>query len=149
MPEPVRFRGHHLLCMLSYQSQGYTPAFVARFDEAVEALNRGASLVLESGPDMLCETVLGEPDCHCHNASVRQRDALALHAVGQALGQTLAPGTSLSLTAEQVWQLRQGFADGSLRAACEGCQWARLCTRIARQQFPGVRLFPAAPASKK
>lgn len=141
-PVPVTLRGHHLLCMLSYQSQGYSPEFVARFDEVVDRINAGAPIQVCSGPDTLCETMLNDADCHCHNASVTERDRLALKVVGEVLQQSLNSESRLTLDAANVKAMRRAFADGRLRGACEGCEWTRLCSRIARQGYREVRLFP-------
>ena len=138
----VSFRPHHLLCMLTYQSQGYSDAFVKRFDDAVAALNQGAPLQLCRGPDTLCETVLNDEGCHCLNDSVELRDKLALKAVSVALGYELRPESCLTLSDGDLAVLRAAFADGRLRGACDGCEWSRLCSRIARQGFQEVRLYP-------
>ena len=138
----VSFRPHHLLCMLTYQSQGYSDAFVQRFDDAVAALNQGAPLQLCKGPDMLCETVLNDEGCHCLNDSIEARDKLALNAVSVALGYELQADSDLNLSDSDLAVLRAAFADGRLRGACEGCEWTRLCSRIARKGFQEVRLYP-------
>ena len=38
---PVRLRGHHFLCILTYRGHGYTPSFVANMTEIVADIAGG------------------------------------------------------------------------------------------------------------
>nr|WP_281493636.1 DUF1284 domain-containing protein [Ancylobacter koreensis] len=133
-------RAHHLLCLLTYVGKGYTPAFVANYGRVVARLNAGAPVVLVEGPDEICAPMLGEPDCHCRNASVVARDAQALADVAALLGLHLSAGCEVRLDAVRLATLRAAFAAGTIRAACASCQWSGLCTGIAASSFAGVRL---------
>lgn len=138
---PVRLRGHHLLCLLTYVGHGYTPAFTANYDRLVARLNAGAPAELVEGPDDLCAPMLA---CghHCRNDSVTARDAAARAALAPLLG-PLMSGERLHLSADRLAGLRAAFAAGSIRAACGGCEWAGLCTTIAEGGFRRVRLVGA------
>ncbi len=137
----VRLRGHHLLCMLTYVGKGYSPAFVENYDRIAGRLSKGEEIFLVDGPDDICAPLLCGGDCHCYEASVRERDRLALEAVGELLGQTLSTQNRLRLDAERLAVMRGAFAEGTLRKACERCEWSNLCTRIATtDQFHGVKI---------
>ena len=138
----VSIRPHHLLCMLTYLGKGYTPDFVAGYDRIIKRLNAGEDLRLVDGPDEICQPMLSEPNCHCHNDSVRQRDSQAAEAIGTVLGIHLSPGSAVILSASTTDRLRQAFAEGEIRAACGGCEWQELCTRIAKNRFRGCHLAP-------
>lgn len=140
----VSIRAHHLLCILTYLGKGYTPGFVANYDRIIELLNEGEDLRLTEGPDEICQPMLSEAACHCHNDSVRQRDVQAADAIGAVLGRPLSPGSSLTLTRSATDRLRQTFAEGDIREACTGCEWHELCTRIAQNKFRGCHLAPPA-----
>ncbi|MEM9633766.1 MAG: DUF1284 domain-containing protein [Pseudomonadota bacterium] len=136
----VSIRAHHLLCMLTYLGKGYTPAFVGNYNLVVKRLNAGEEIDLISGPDDICQPMLGEPGCHCHSQSVRDRDDQALSDIGHCLGRGLRPGDILVLSPDDVELLRHEFTSGSLRTACTGCEWYELCSGIAQNDFRGCRL---------
>jgi hypothetical protein len=134
----IRLRGHHLLCMLTYQGEGYSPAFTANFDAVVKRIALGEAIEVIEGPDDICSCLLLEkPDAHCLNESVIARDALALD---QIKNEGLNSQTGLKLTAQHLAKLRTAFANNSIRAACEGCEWHGLCTGIAAGGFQQASL---------
>lgn len=135
----LRLRAHHLLCLLTYVGKGYTPAFVAHYDKVVARLEAGEAVELVEGPDEICAPMLADGH-HCFNASIKERDAQAREAVALWLGRSLETGARLALDAATIARLRAGFAEGTIRAACLGCQWAPLCDDIAASGFRAVRL---------
>lgn len=136
---PVRLRGHHLLCLLTYVGKGYTPAFVENLNHIAEAVRRGAPVMLVQGPDDVCIPVMTGVESHCHRPSIADRDRRAARDIGAVLGRTLTPGTTILLSSH-LDDLRRAFASGLSRSACAGCQWHGLCSDIARGGFPGVRI---------
>ncbi len=137
----VRLRGHHLLCMLTYVGKGYSSAFVENYDRIAGRLSKGEDILLVDGPDDICAPLLCGSDCHCYEASVRERDRLAMEAVGNLLGQTLSTQNPFGLDAKRLALMRHAFAEGVLRDACERREWSNLCTRIATiDQFHGVKI---------
>lgn len=138
----LALRAHHVLCLLTYAGSGYSPGFVANFDAQVARLAAVAELLIVAGPDVLCAPLCAEQGCaaHCHGASVRQRDRLALRALTALLGRELAVGSRLHLDADLLACLRMAFAQGRLRAACVGCPWQDLCSRLAAEGFAAARL---------
>lgn len=137
---PVRLRAHHLLCLLTWQGRGYTPAFTARFDAVVARIARGAAVLLREGPDAVCAPLAADPRAHCHGAGVRARDRAALRDL-RALG-LLRGGSTLRLPAARLAALRRAFVSGRARSACGGCPWSALCTRTAARGFAAARLVP-------
>jgi hypothetical protein len=138
----VSIRPHHLLCMLTYLGKGYTPAFVDNYSAIVQRLNDGEPVELVDGPDDLCQPMLNEPGCQCRNESVRHRDRTATADIAQALGRQLESGKSFVLDRQVLSLLREAFAMGTIRKACEGCEWQILCSKIARNEFRGCHLAP-------
>ncbi|GAA0770776.1 DUF1284 domain-containing protein [Roseibium denhamense] len=136
----IQIRPHHLLCLLTYLGKGYSDPFVQNYDRLVESINNGEDMQLVDGPDDICQPMLSSPECHCHNESVRERDRIAARDIGMLLmGEPFSAGP-LRLTAPDIARLRAAFAEGTVRAACQGCEWQDLCTNIARKQFRGCRL---------
>lgn len=136
----VSIRPHHLLCMLTYLGKGYTPSFVQNYNGIIKRLNSGEAITIVSGPDDICQAMLNEDDCHCHNKSVLERDALALAQINNFLKRDLMPGEPILLSADNIAGLRKAFASGEIRGACAGCEWAELCTSIAAKGFASCHL---------
>ncbi len=145
----IRLRGHHLLCMLTYVGKGYSPAFVKNYDAIAGRINAGEDILLIDGPDDICAPLLCGGDCHCYEASVKKRDMLALKAVGELLDRVLIPSSPFALDSERLAKMRSAFAAGTLRAACEQCEWFELCTRIAGpDNFKNVKITAPIPKPK-
>ena len=148
MAAAVKLRGHHLLCMLPYIGRGYTERFTQNFDALVERLNHGASIKIVAGMDDVCAALhCGDngdyKDAeHCKRERALERDKTALQDVGAALGRELKSGEVLAFTPEITAILREKFANGSLRQACNGCEWFGICSGIAACGFAGVKLHP-------
>src|SRR3954453_22802050 len=70
----VRLRPHHLLYLLTYVGEGYTPAFVHNLDHVSRKLMLGEDVLLVEGPDDICAPVLGTDQDHCTGPSVMERD---------------------------------------------------------------------------
>jgi hypothetical protein len=140
---PVRLRGHHFLCILTYRGHGYTPAFVANMTRVVGAIAAGRSLVLVDGPDDICNgftaACRAQSDHDCGLADTREMDRIAQASVEACLP-GLAGGGEIMLTKDRLDALRAAFADGSLRAACRGCSWHDFCSTIAGDGFSKTEL---------
>ncbi|NTG49384.1 DUF1284 domain-containing protein [Agrobacterium rhizogenes] len=134
----IRLRAHHLLCMLTFVGEGYTPAFTANYRRIAERLTAGEEIKLVSGPDDICAPLLDEKEPHCFKDSVIERDAAALADVVALLGEERAPGSVVVPDASLLAKLRRNFASGDIRHACLGCEWTGLCSRIAADSFKGV-----------
>ena len=136
----IRLRPHHFLCMLTFVGEGYSPRFVVNYGRVIDRIRAGERVVLVEGPDDICAPLLGTDDPHCLNDSVRQRDAQALADVVSLTGLRLATGSDLELDAALITRLHAGFAAGTIRQACGGCQWSGLCDQVAGKGFAGTRV---------
>lgn len=143
---PVRLRGHHFLCILTYRGHGYTPAFVENMTGIVEAIGQGRPVTLVEGPDDICNGFTDECrktcDHDCSKPSTLEIDLLASDAAKQLI--PLHGGEPFVLDREHIILMRKEFAGGAIRRACEQCSWKDFCTEIAADGFSGTRLF--APA---
>ena len=127
--------------MLTYIGKGYSPAFVENYDTIAGRLSQGEDIVIIDGPDDICQPLLCTGDCHCFNESVVMRDRLALNAVSDLFETRIAAESAFTLKAEHLSRLRSAFAGGSLRKACQSCEWSDLCTRIAvSDDYAGVQI---------
>ncbi len=137
--EPVRLRGHHLLCLLTYKGHGYSPDFVAGMTATVDRLVAGATAEIVEGPDDICAPLCrteGQP--HCHAATVPERDRKALSLVAVVLGRTLGAGDRLVLDEEIRVRLRAAYRDSAFEAACALCEWQPFCRDIAAGGYAGT-----------
>jgi len=139
----VRLRAHHLLCMLTYAGDGYSRAFTANFDAIVERIAAGEDILIVAGPDDLCAPLLFTPDPHCLRDSVRERDRLAARDLGKLLDMDLSAECRVTVGKPELRQMREAFASGETREACQGCEWHGLCTAVARRGFRDAKLGPA------
>ena len=136
----VRLRSHHLLCLLTYVGNGYSAAFIANYDAIAKRLGRGEDVLIVSGPDDICQPVLGEAESHCSGENAAGRDELAARDVGKLLAQPIQAGARFSLDAATLASLRAAFSTGVTREACQGCEWAGLCSTVAAGGYRDVRL---------
>ncbi len=141
----VHLRGHHLLCILTYKGAGYSAAFTENFDRLIEKLNAGAVIKITDGPDDVCCALKDDPSAphwatNCISASVQRRDQKALAAVGRHFQQKLETGSRLKLSKTMIDDLRQAFASGLIRAACQDCEWQGFCDDIAAGNFAETKL---------
>ncbi|WP_119166215.1 DUF1284 domain-containing protein [Algihabitans albus] len=137
----LRLRHHHLLCLLTYVGKGYSPAFVANFDRIAARVSGGEEVLLVEGPDDICAPLIAsEAQPHCQRDSVRRRDTEATEDLSRLLDEPLPVGKTITLSAQTKNRLRQGFAAGTARRACSGCQWHDFCSAVAAEGFEGARL---------
>ena len=140
---PVRLRGHHFLCMLTYKGLGYTPAFVTNMDMVIARIGAGAPVSLVEGPDAICAGLTKactESTGHdCRDPQTTERDRQAVADTATLLGR--APGDGRPIAATDILMLRMAFRAGSVRKACAACPWSETCSAIAAD-YAGVRLRP-------
>jgi hypothetical protein len=135
----VRLRAHHLLCVLTFAGEGYSPAFVANLAAIVARIGAGEPIDLVEGPDDICAPLDGTDDLHCHEPSVRRRDREALRALTEAVP-PLPDARPLVMDAAAIAASREHFAAGTIRGACTGCSWHALCSGIASAGYAGASL---------
>jgi uncharacterized protein len=139
---PVRLRGHHFLCVLTYRGKGYSDAFVENMSTKVAAIRSGHLVQLIIGPDDICngltEKCLRDVQHDCRAADTLRLDSLAVETVSRVLNRDL--GQPAPLTPAEIKTLRSEFASGTIRAACRNCSWKEFCDQIAAEQFSGTLL---------
>lgn len=134
----VRLRGHHLLCLLTFVGEGYTPSFTRNYLRIAERLSAGEAITVVDGPDDICAPMLCEAGAHCLEDRIAGRDSLALAVISDILERSVEPGSVLVLDASRLHRLRSAFAEGTAAAACAECEWAGLCSRVAKSGFTDV-----------
>ncbi|CDZ53431.1 DUF1284 domain-containing protein [Neorhizobium galegae] len=141
----MRLRPHHLLCMLTFVGEGYSPAFVANYRRLAGRLSAGEPIEIVSGPDDICGPLLSDEDAHCFGASVAGRDAAALADIARLLGRELRIGAVIASDPALFEQLRRAFSAGVTRHACTGCEWSSLCDRIAGEDYKCALVMTFSP----
>ncbi|MBS1183286.1 MAG: 2Fe-2S ferredoxin [Proteobacteria bacterium] len=146
--EPVRLRGHHLLCLLTYKGLGYSPGFVAGMTATAGRLAAGTMAEIVEDPDDICAPLCCvEEHPHCHEATVPERDRRALFLIAAVLGRPLMAGDRLVLDQDIRVRLRAAYRDGAFEAACALCEWQPLCRDIAASDYAGTLFHsPDEPA---
>jgi hypothetical protein len=128
----LTLRGHHLLCVLNYSGNGYTPAFIANLNQICDRLNAGEAVRLTWRADSVCQPMLQHQSCHCYQASIVWRDFWGFLATSMVLRRWCFPPRSMVLRAEQVARLRGAFRSGAIRTGCLGCEWFGVCSSTAQ-----------------
>lgn len=146
---PVRLRGHHFLCILTYKGLGYTPDFVANMTSLVSDMSEGRPVVLMSGPDDICGGLddLGRTLCQhdCGTPETRDLDDEAVKEVSALLGHAL--DQPFVLTAAKVASLRAAFGEGTIRTGCARCPWHDVCDAIVDSGYRDTKLQPSVISS--
>lgn len=145
MDKLIRFRPHHLLCMLTYIGKGYTEKFTHNYNRIIDDINNGNNeILLIDGADDICAPRLCDKDditCHCLDAKIKETDAKALNDLKKVAGfEHIAVGKTLKLTESLIKSLRTAYKSNSIRTACIGCEWKNLCDGIVRDNFKGTKL---------
>lgn len=141
----IEVRAHHLLCILTYAGKGYSKAFTHNYDLIVGRLNAGEAVRIIDGPDEICGPVMVvETEPHCLRPSVMDRDEKAARDLGTFFGREVRPGDEFALDREVIEQIRRAFAMGTIREACNDCEWSALCTSVAKADFDGTYFFPSS-----
>ncbi|MDX3925513.1 MAG: DUF1284 domain-containing protein [Shinella sp.] len=134
----IRLRSHHLLCMLTFVGEGYTPSFVENYRRIAGRLSAGENIEIVEGPDDICAPLLGDENPHCRRESVAARDREAALALAGLIGSAIVPGLRIVPDAAFLGKLRLAFRNGRIRSACCGCEWSELCTQVAGEGYPGI-----------
>ena len=139
---PVRLRGHHFLCVLTYRGAGYSELFVVNMTAKVAAIRAGAPVLLVEGPDDVCngftDACRAACDHDCTAQDTLEMDRVAVKAVEALLKRSLVG--PLPLTKRDLALLREAYKLKTIRAACADCSWKDFCDQIADADFAGTML---------
>jgi uncharacterized protein len=142
---PVRLRGHHFLCMLTYRGLGYSPEFTANMTSKIALIKTGAPVILVEGPDDICagmsKACMNATGHDCRMADIMAMDVTARGSIEAVLKRDIQ--ISAKVTPAELNLLRTAFTGGMIRQACGGCSWFELCNQIAVEQFSGTHLLTA------
>lgn len=143
--QPIRFRPHHLLCMLTHVGKGYSETFIQNMGDILEQINQGNhDIILEYGPDDICAPRLcdkSDTTCHCRENHITDRDNEALADFeNHAEFSMFKIGNRFKLTKDLINRLRIVYKTQDIRTACKDCEWYDLCTDIAHNGFKGTKL---------
>jgi len=129
----IRLRGHHLLCLLSFSGDGYSPEFVERFRSLADSYREPGLVVrVLASPDDACAACPHLDAGGCASpmdgpeADVAALDAAVLDALG------IAPGPHL---AHDLHRLVAALSEGTLHRLCRACSWYGRtdCQRTVRE----------------
>lgn len=141
----IRFRPHHLLCMLTHVGKGYTEIFTQNMGEILERINEGETdIILMHGPDAICAPRLCDKEdhtCHCQHLHITDRDNEALADFQKVAEFSMFTiGNRFRLTKDLINRLRDVYKTQEIRTACKGCEWVDLCNDISQNGFKGTKL---------
>jgi hypothetical protein len=114
-------RGHHLLCLLAFSGEGYSPAFTQRFVELASVYRDPHSRVrVVVGPDGACAACPHLSTSGCTSPTDGPEDSVAAldQAVLDALG--ISPGTWL---AGELHSRVARLDRDALSSLCSRCSW--------------------------
>lgn len=118
--EPLRLRGHHLLCLHGFRGFGYSPEFVSNMTAVRDSLIASTrEIELLDSPDDICRECphLTGDECSQGNGEFgkRRMDTAVVRKLG------LSPGDRMD--SRELFQLvRKRFSTG-LEEICADCQW--------------------------
>jgi hypothetical protein len=121
--------------MLTFVGEGYTPAFTANYRRIAGRLSAGEEIEIVSGPDDICAPLLPGGSPHCLSRSVVTRDETAAEEIGRLLRIAVGEGTRIVPDEALLRRLRRNFAAGTIRSACDECEWSELCGDVAGNGF--------------
>jgi hypothetical protein len=137
----IRLRPHHLLCLVAFQGEGYSPKFIAQALGLQRALLAADTVVeLVEGPDDLCD---GCPEMKKECVSISGDAGVGGldRAASDLLG--IAPGRRRA--SELLQSLKETFSPERGYKICAGCSWLpRMdCPRVIAIRLKD--LFPEIP----
>jgi uncharacterized protein len=130
---PIRLRGHHFLCLLTYKGLGYTPAFVENMTAIATRINAGDKVILHPGPDDICAALTPADRAACNHDCAKPETAALDEMAEKATVAVLGHGLEEAFVLDEgkVARLRAAFLSGESRAACGMCRWRTVCDEIA------------------
>lgn len=144
----LRIRPHHFLCMLTYAGNGYTEEFVNNFTKIIQHLRDfSTEIEIVQGPDSICHPLtkcVDHPDYHCDLEKVDLIDHQALKDLNTLLTEIpslknipspLQFGSRFVMPPMMIDILRKAFQKGTIRTACQGCDWYDFCSQEANGGF--------------
>jgi len=119
--ETITLRGHHLLCLLAFSGEGYSPSFEAAFCRLAEAYARSETMIdLVIGPDQACRACPHLGLAGCTSPADGPEESVA------ALDREVLAILSLTPGRHQAGAIHQRLArttPDDLHGCCRRCSW--------------------------
>ena len=125
---PIKLRGHHLICLHFFHGEGYNPEFVANLREIIKRAMAGEEIVVQSGPDDVCERCphLRNKACSFNKGAddeIREMDKTALALLQVEIGSRVKWSDMKEKT--------PGIFSRWSQAYCTMCDWRNACEKDA------------------
>lgn len=122
LPNVLKLRPHHGMCMQFFRGEGYSADFVKHMGEIIAALNRGALVELTDGTDHICAACPNILGGVCQSEEkVRRFDNGVLQYAGLIIGEVPDGTEFLRMVRERI------IERGLMKKICGDCEWARIC----------------------
>jgi hypothetical protein len=124
---PIKFRGHHLICLHFSRGEGYNPEFIEKLGEILKKANKGQESKIYSGPDDICIMCPYLQNKKCEykkdaESEIREMDRTALELLDLEIGNRIK------------WQdLREKINDifhKWSKKYCIDCNWREVCEKV-------------------
>lgn len=125
-----RIRGHHLICLQFYHSQGFTSEFGHHLLRLIERMTGGEKGVLVVGHDDVCLACPALADGQCaqepdDDHAISVLDTLACEMLELTPGEEFEWGVA-TLSVHRVMERWRALA-------CDGCEWEEPCRPLIEQ----------------
>lgn len=137
----IRLRPHHLLCLVAFQGEGYSPEFVEKTRDLQRALLAdGGVIELVRGPDDLCD---GCPEMKDECVSLSPDSGV--DRLDRASSSLLGVSPGRHRAAELLRSMKKTFTPERGYKVCAECSWLpRMdCPRVIAARLR--ELFPEKP----
>lgn len=120
----ITFRPHHFLCSLGYKGLGYSPKFVANYNNIIKTIRTDENTPIQVviGFDNICKSCPNQEAktnaCVVEN-KISQLDQAHLAILG------LSPGEIITWKKAQE-RIKNNFSLEKFHEACEPCEWKKL-----------------------
>ena len=135
--EPLKIRGHHLLCVQGFQGYGYSPEFVANLAEIAERLKSQPDTEIELAVecDAICSVCPHREGQECRKkpesaGRVSAHDRRVLSRLGLQAGSRMEIAAAFSLANARLGSRSEA------REVCGKCRWQEQCLWFASRNGP-------------
>jgi uncharacterized protein len=132
---PIRLRGHHLICLHFFHGEGYSPEFVTNLREIIKRAIAGEEIVIQSGPDDICERCPYLRNSTCSFNKGADDEIKAMDRTALALLQ-VKTGTRVKWS--EMKEKIPGLFSRWSRTYCIMCDWKNACEKDA--SFRGLSI---------
>jgi hypothetical protein len=129
---PIHFRPHHFLCTLGFQGKGYSPSFVANYQEIHAQLHSAngdnTSIHVVAHTDSICAPCPHKRDLNCAaQEKITRLDQLHAEVLAIKPGDVLTWG-------EGKQRIKEKMTLEKFHTICESCEWKKygMCEKTLR-----------------